>query len=86
MSHLRTMLLLAAAAGVMAAATPAFAQDASQGYLYDASGALVTGPTKYKHTQPSYTAYVPVQDSGCRLETYVTADHYTEYVTMCGPR
>jgi hypothetical protein len=90
MTALQTTLFLAAASSLIAATIPAVAQDSSSAparpAYYDASGALVTGTANYGGANGAYPANVPFFESSCRLETWVTADHYTEYVTMCGPR
>ena len=74
----------ARAACLMAAATPALAQDVSngaQGYTYHSA-------VKHRHVQNPNAAYAqvpaaPVPYTGCGVDWWVTADHYTRPITFC---
>ncbi len=90
MNITRTALLLAAASGLAALATPAPAQDAWSGAPgYVANGASAAPA---KHHKKVALAAIPsdataeVQDSSCRLEIFDTGVHWKSYQTMCGPR
>ncbi len=80
-------LLLPAAAGLLAIATPALAQDASAG----AQAQYPSRPTAAKIHRVKYaipaTATAEAPESNCRLETfYVVGITEPNYTTMCGPR
>jgi hypothetical protein len=78
----RTILL--GAACLMAAATPALAQDVSSG----AQGYTHHSAVKHRHVQNPNAAYAqvpaaPVPYTGCGVDWWVTADHYTRPITFC---
>ena len=88
MNITRMVILLTAASGLAALATPAPAQDWSGAPGYTVNGAP-TAPAKHKKYAvaaiPSdATAEYP--ESNCRLEIFDTGVHWKSYQTMCGPR
>ena len=86
MSHARTALFASAAVCLIAVATPALAQDASDAQGQAPNGARALKMRHAKYAIPS-TATAEIGDSGCRLETfYVTGITQPNYTTMCGPR
>ena len=90
MSFTRTALLLAAATGLAAIATPAPAQESwSSAPAYTHNGAPTAPARRHKNAYavaiPS-TATAEYVDSSCHLEFFDTGVHWKSYQTMCGPR
>jgi hypothetical protein len=92
MTNLRTAFLATTAVGLMALATPAFAEDimTPDGHYYRlvplkapppgaASSVIMAIPE-------SATANVaPTPASNCRLTSFVSLQYQPEYTTVCGP-
>jgi hypothetical protein len=78
MTYLRTAFLATTAVGLMALATPAFAEiiTTPDGHYYK----LV--PLK---APPPGAAVAPASASICRLTNFVNLEYQPQYTTVCGP-
>ena len=89
MRYLHTAVLVTAALGLTAIATPVFAQEVvtPDGHYYrlvPLRGPLPGAAPEMATIIPQQaTASVPMS-SGCRLENFQNGEYQPEYVTMCG--
>jgi hypothetical protein len=91
MAYLRTAFLATTAVGVMALATPAFAEVimTPDGHYYKlvplkapppaASGVIMAIP------EGATASVAPAPASNCRLTSFVSLEYQPEYTTVCGP-
>jgi hypothetical protein len=91
MTNLRTAFLATTAVGLMALATPAFAEVimTPDGHYYKlvplkapppvASGVIMAIP------EGATASVAPAPASNCRLTSFVSLEYQPEYTTVCGP-
>ena len=92
MTYLRTAFLATTAVGLMALATPAFAEiiTTPDGHYYKlvplkapppgaASSVIMAIP------EGATASVAPAPASNCRLTSFVSLEFQPEYVTVCGP-
>jgi hypothetical protein len=92
MTYLRTAFLATTAVGLMALATPAFAEiiTTPDGHYYKlvplkapppgaASSAIMAIP------EGASASVAPAPASNCRLTSFVSLEYQPEYTTVCGP-
>jgi hypothetical protein len=93
MTNLRTAFLATAAMGLMALATPAFAEVimTPDGHYYRlvplkapppgaASSVIMTIP------EGATASVAPAPASNCRLTNFVNLEYQPQYTTVCGPQ
>ena len=92
MTYLRTAFLATTAVGLMALATPAFAEiiTTPDGHYYKlvplkappsgaASSVIMAIP------EGAMASVAPAPASNCRLTSFVNLEYQPEYTTVCGP-
>ena len=92
MTNLRTAFLATTAVGLMALATPAFAEviTTPDGHYYKlvplkapppgaASSVVISIP------EGATASVAPAPASNCRLISFVSLEYQPEYTTVCGP-
>jgi hypothetical protein len=92
MTYLRTAFLATTAVGLMALATPAFAEviTTPDGHYYKLVPLKVPSPGAASHVlmaipEDATASVAPTSASPCRLTNFVNLEYQPEYTTVCGP-
>ena len=89
MTNLRTAFLATTAVGLMALATPAFAEVimTPDGHYYKLVPLKAPPPGAVSSVIPegATASVAPAPASNCRLTSFVNLEYQPEYTTVCGP-
>ena len=93
MTNLRTALLATTAVGLMALATPAFAEVimTPDGHYYKLVPLKAPPPGAASRVvtaipEGATASVAPAPASNCRLTSFVSLEYQPEYTTVCGPQ
>jgi hypothetical protein len=93
MTYLRTALLATTAVGLMALATPAFAEVimTPDGHYYKMVPLKAPPPGAASRVimaipEDATASVAPASASTCRLTNFVNLEYQPEYTTVCGPQ